>query len=231
MTKSTGAWKLATTVAPGSMRARDDDAVDRRVDLRPPDVRLRLRELRLDGADLRLGGGDLRLRDLVLAVRRVELALAREVLLEEALRSLEGDLRGGGVRLRALEVARAARRPAPRPGVTCAPYWMGSISARRSPFFTTELKSTYTFATRPLTCEPTFTWSTGCTAPVACTFSATSPVLGRGRDVASRRRRTVLGPEDEAAADERPRPRRAPRASEASDGLLLRPRGRAGRRR
>src|ERR1700734_819148 len=51
----------------------------------------------------------------------------------------------------------------------------GSISASTSPFLTTELKSTSTCVTRPLTCAPTLTSSIGCTVPVACTFSTTSP--------------------------------------------------------
>ena len=53
---------------------------------------------------------------------------------------------------------------------------LGSISARTSPFFTIELKSTSTSVTRPFTCAPTLTCRSGCTAPVACTCSMTSPV-------------------------------------------------------
>src|SRR5580704_7056685 len=53
---------------------------------------------------------------------------------------------------------------------------LGSISASTSPFLTGELKSTRTRVTRPFTWAPILIWRRGCTAPVACTFSATSPV-------------------------------------------------------
>ena len=93
MTKSTGAWKLDDDRRARVDAARDDDAVDGRVDLRVPEVRRRLPELRGLRADGRLLALDGRHRGLVLgarrlvvALRRVEVALAREVLLEELLR-------------------------------------------------------------------------------------------------------------------------------------------------
>ena len=98
--------------------ARDDDAVDRGVDLRVAEVGRRLIELRLLRADAGLRARDAGARGVEVGARGVvvglggveralggvEVALARQVLLEEALDAVERDARGLEVRLRRLRL-------------------------------------------------------------------------------------------------------------------------------
>ena len=203
MVKSTGVWKEAATVWPGSTAPREDDAVDRRADRGLLQVGAGLGERRLGDRGLGAGARPRRPGRAAPWPRRRRSPAPRSV------RNPAGRAAGARLWLDSASVAwarvteaRAARSWAAASSeraVACS----GSIVARTWPFSTRSLKSTRTSRMRPEVSEPTSTVSRASRVPVAETVSTRSPTLGRAGDVAG-----PLRPSDEprsakAAAIER----------------------------